>query len=179
MLNKLVLSALLSLSLAFSFASTANATLINQDILDGDGESIGFISINTDSLDGWGDTFSWEEFNLFGIDMSAPDIADGSQFYASFDLENLSAGLWDLQFDLIDILGAYQWQAASFYEEDGERVADFDYGLSIYQLGAADPAFAGYIPEMVFGEATLVPTPATLVLFLTAILGLVARRKTH
>ncbi len=179
MLNKLILRAFLSISLALTFTGAANAALITQDLLDGDGGNIGSISINTDSLDEYGDTFSWEEFNLLGIDMLAPEIADGSNFYASFDLENLAAGLWDLQFDLVDVLSAYQWQVASFYDVDGKVVAEFDYGLSIYKLGAEDPTFAGYISEIVYGEATVVPTPATFILFLTAVAGLAARRKNH
>jgi hypothetical protein len=170
MLNKLVLRALLSLSLAFSFAGGANAALITQDILDGNGGSIGSISINTNNVDEFGEVLSWEAFNIFGIDMSAPDVADGSQFLATFEAADFSLGLQDFSFDLIDTLGAYAW-SGQFWEGFGDFVA-FDLGVT------PDPAFAGYV-EFTLGEATVVPTPATLVLFLTAVVGLVARRKKH
>jgi len=173
MLNKLVLRALLSLSLAFSF--TANADLITQDFInDVNGEIIGSITINTDPSEvadfGLRDVFSFEEFNFFGVDMLAPAIADENQFYASFDAADYSLGLQDLSFDLKDTLGEFAW-AGQFFFGLGD-VNKFD--LS----GTPDPVLAGYF-EFTLGEATVVPTPATLVLFLTAIVGLVARRKTH
>lgn len=180
MLNKLILRVFLSLSLAFSFGGAANATLINQDIFDGSGAQIGFISINIDNLDDFYSVYEWEQFNFLGFDMLAPDAAVnvfGDQFYASVDPADIFAGIFDISFDLTDIYGAYQWKAAGFVDYDGTLISFFNYGLAIYKLGAADPTLAGYIPEMILGSATVVPTPATLVLFLTAIMGLVARRK--
>jgi len=178
MLNKLVLRALLSLSLAFSFASGANAALITQDILDGEGSNIGFISINTNNLDEFDEVLSWEAFNILGFDMLAPEIADGFQFYAAIDPTDFSAGIFDMFFDVTDIFGAYQWQGAILIE-DGVIDESQSYGVVAHDLRADNPPLAAYVPSFSFGEATVVPTPATLVLFLTAIAGLVARRKTH
>jgi hypothetical protein len=181
MLNKLVLRALLSLSLAFSFAGGANAALITQDILDGEGSNIGFISINTNNLDEFDSVLSWETFNILGFDMLAPDAIDnefGDQFYASVDPTDFSAGIFDMFFDVTDIFGAYQWEGAILIE-DGVVVPDLSYGIVVNELGLDNPPVAAFVPSFTFGEATVVPTPATLVLFLTAVAGLVARRKTH
>ncbi|MCJ8296562.1 MAG: PEP-CTERM sorting domain-containing protein [Colwellia sp.] len=178
MLNKLVLRALLSLSLAFSFAGAANATLINQDIIDGDGANIGSISINIDDLDDFGGAFKWEEFNILGFDMLAPDAIDnefGEQFIAEFDLNDIYAGIFNIAFDLVDVFGLYQWGGATFIDVDGTVDS---YGITVNQLGAQNPPLVAYISSFSFGEVTVVPTPATLVLFLTAVAGLVVRRKT-
>jgi hypothetical protein len=175
MLNKLILNAFLSISLAFSFAGAANATLISQDLIsDVTGNVIGTITINTTPSEiadyGLSDVFVFEEFNLFGLDMTAPAIADGNQFFASFETENYSLGLQDLSFDLVDTLGALAW--------NGQFFGGFG-GFDAFDLGVIpNPAFVGYF-EFTLGNATVVPTPTTLVLFLTAVVGLVARRKTH
>lgn len=172
MLNKLILRAFLSLSLALSFSS-ANAALITQDFIsDVSGDVIGSITINTypAEVDGWGlsNVYAWEEFDFFGIDMLAPVMADGSQFYASFDAADFSLGLQDLAFDLDDVFGWYAWGGAAF---GGVGTVD------VFDLWVApDPEFAGFF-EYTLSEASVVPTPATLVLFLTAVAGLAARRK--
>jgi len=179
MLNKLVLRALLSISLAFSFAGGANAALINQDILDGEGSNIGFISIDTNNLDEFDSVVSWEAFNILGFDMLAPENNEsGDQFYAAVDPTDFSAGIFDMFFDVTDIFGTYQWEGAIFIE-DGVVDPFQSYGVVAHALSADNPPLAAYVPSFSFGEATVVPTPATLVLFLTAIAGLVARRKTH
>jgi hypothetical protein len=173
MLNKLVLRALLSLSLAFSFAGTATADLITQDFIsDLNGDIIGSITINTDPSEvadfGLRDVFSFEEFNFFGLDMLAPGVADANQFYASFDAADYSLGLQDLVFDLTDVLGLYAWNGEYFF---GAGAVDA-FALS----GTPDPEFALY-SAFTLGEATVVSTPATLVLFLTAVAGLASRRR--
>ena len=171
MLNKLILRAFLSLSLALSFTS-ANAALITQDFIsDASGDVIGSITINTfpaEVDEGFGTIYTWEEFDFFGIDMLAPDVADGFQFLASFDTADYSLGLQDLSFDLDDVFGWYSWSGVAFGGA-GDVVA---YDLA----GNPDPEFVGYFTYSL-GEASVVPTPATLVLFLTAVAGLAARRK--
>jgi hypothetical protein len=175
MLNKLILRAFLSISLALSFTGAANATLISQDLIsDETGNVIGSITINTIPSEiadfGLSDVFVFEEFNLFGFDMAAPAIADGNQFFASFDTADYSLGLQDLSFDLVDTLGAIAWNGQFF---GGFGAVDaFDLGV------VPNPEILAFI-EFSLGDATVVPTPATLVLFLTAVAGLVARRKTH
>lgn len=175
MLNKLVLRALLTISLALSFTS-ANAALITQDfIADVTGDVLGSITINTipsEAADyGLRDVFAFEEFNFFGLDLLAPAIANGDQFFASFDAADYSLGLQSLSFDLNDVVDAYAWNGA--YE------AGFGGSFDAFDLGVTpNPAFAGYF-EYTLGNTTVVPTPTTLILFLTAVVGLVARRKTH
>ena len=172
MLNKLILRAFLSLSLALSFTS-ANAALITQDFIsDATGNVIGSITINTFPAEvdewGFGTIYTWEEFEFFGIDMLAPAEADGFQFLASFDAADFSLGLQDLSFDVDDVFGWYSWNGEAAF---GAGVVD------IFDLaGNPDPEFAGFF-EYTLGDASVVPTPATLVLFLTAVAGLAARRK--
>ncbi len=172
MLNKLVLRVLLSLTIAVSFVGLANATLITQEFIsDATGDVIGSITINTEPSEdaGFGlkNVFIWEEFEFFGLDMQPPSLADGSQFYASFDSFDFSLGIQDLQFDLNDVFDLYAWNGAAF--------GGFG-GVDIFASPNGDPSFSGYI-EFTLGQASIVPTPATLVLFLTAITALAARRK--
>ncbi|MBU2892882.1 hypothetical protein KO495_06040 [Colwellia sp. D2M02] len=177
MLNKLILRAFLSISLALTFTGAANATLINQTIIDGSGAQVGFISINIDNLDEFDSVYEWESFQFLGFDMLAPDTIDnqfGEQFYASVDPTDIFAGIFDINFDLTDIYGQYQWIGATFIDYDGTVDS---YGVAINRLGAVNPPLVAYIPEFSFGATTVVPTPATLVLFLTAIVGLASRRK--
>lgn len=174
MLNKLVLHVFLSLALAFSFASTANATLISQDILFDDFNDdvdefvvIGHVTINLDTLDEFNSVVgSWESFSFYGYEMDAFD-PDWNTFVAVVDPGNLMAGIESLDFD-VNLFGFYSF--AGF-------VDGFDPNWSIsYSLwdGQAELLEAGLLA---FGEANVVPTPATLVLFLTALMGLVVRRK--
>ena len=170
MLNKLILRAFLSLSLALSFTS-ANAALITQDFIsDETGNVIGSITINTFPADDWGlsNVYAWEEFEFFGIDMLAPVMADVDKFYASFDAADFSLGIQVLSFDLNDVFGWYSWSGVAYFGEGD--VAAYDLA------GNTDPEFVGYFTYSL-GEASVVPTPATLVLFLTAVAGLAARRK--
>lgn len=172
MLNKLILRAFLSISLAFSFTS-ANAALITQDFIsDATGNVIGSITINTvpsEAADyGLRSVYAWESFDFFGIDMLAPAVADGFQFLANFDAIDYSLGLQDLTFDLDDVNGWYAWNGAAFGGV-GDVVA---HDLWV----TPDPQFAGYF-EYSLGNTTVVPAPATLVLFLTAVAGLASRRK--
>lgn len=174
MLNKLVLHVFLSLALAFSFAGTANATLISQDILFDDFNDnvdefvvIGQVTINLDTLDEFNSVVgSWESFTFYGYEMDAFDPAM-DLFVAVVDPTNLMAGIESLDFDVM-LFGYYSF--AGF-------VDGFDPNWSIsYSLwdGQAVLLEAGLLA---FGEANVVPTPATLVLFLTALMGLVVRRK--
>jgi len=174
MLNKLVLHVFLSLALAFSFANTANATLISQDILfddyfDGVDEFvvIGHVTINLDTLDEFNAVVgTWESFSFYGFEMDAFD-PDWNNFVAIVNPDNLMAGIESLDFD-VNLFGFYVF--AGF-------VDGFDPNWSVsYSLwdGTDELLEAGLLA---FGDATVVPAPATLVLFLTALMGLVVRRK--
>ncbi len=172
MLNKLILRALLSLSLMFSVFGASNAALITQEFIsDTSGDIIGSITINTVPSEDAGfslrDVFVWDEFNFFGIDMLAPAIADGNQFIATFDSADFSLGLQDLFFDVDDVYGHYAWNG---FANTGAGAVD------VFDLtGAPDPGFVGYT-EFTLGNVSVVPTPTTIVLFITAIAGLSLRR---
>ncbi|GAW97852.1 MULTISPECIES: PEP-CTERM sorting domain-containing protein [Colwellia] len=179
MLNKLVLRALFSVSLAFSFVGVTNAALITQDIISDTKGVIGSITINTwpaeDAGDGLSNVFVWEEFSIWGWDMQAPAIADGFQFFATFDSTDLTAGIQDLYFDLDDDYAAYP------YAYSGSVGDIFNSGatgyVNVFDDNPSAPVLEGFYTDVYLGKATVVPTPATLVLFLTAIAGLASRRK--
>ncbi len=171
MLNKLILRAFLSISLALSSTGAANAALITQDFIsDLTGDVLGSITINTEPSEeaGYGlrNVFSFEEFNFFGLDL----VADSGMFYASFDAADYSLGLQDLSFDLTDVLGLYAWNGEYLF---GAGALD-----AFALAGTPDPEFALY-SEFTLSEAKVVPTPATFVFFLIAVAGLIARRKNH
>ncbi len=175
MLNKLVLRIFLSLSLAISCAGTANATLITQDILfnsffdtEDTFEVIGNITVDTDDIDSWGFIENtWESFSFYGIDVD-PFDPTWNLFVAAFDVTNIMKGIESLDFEVtllsdlsfsgyIDVYNPVNSVAFSLFNNADD---------SLWDAGA-----------LAFGKATAVPLPATLILFLTGILGLVVRRK--
>ena len=175
MLNKLVLRVFLSLSLAFSCASTVNATLISQDILfnsiydnEDTFELIGNITVDTDEIDSWGSIVgSWESFSFYGFEVD-PFDANWNLFVAYFDINNIMQGIESLDFDVTVLTDL----SFSGYIYVYDSISSITYSLfdntdgSLYDAGA-----------LAFGRATAVPLPATLILFLTGIVGLVLRRK--
>ncbi|AAZ28052.1 PEP-CTERM sorting domain-containing protein [Colwellia psychrerythraea] len=169
MLNKLILRAFLSISLALSFAGAANATLISQDILSGT-DVIGHISINLDTAEDAGNGFSsvfvWEDFSLLGIDMSAPLIADGFQFLAEYNTANLFDGIQNLTTDVDDVLGAFAWQFNVF---DGLGTLD------VFNNNTGNIAL--FDENISFGSASVVPEPSALILLFTGLVAFATRRK--
>ncbi len=175
MLNKLVLRALLSISLAFSAIGAANATLISQDILfnsDLDAvdeyQVIGNVTISLDTMDEWGYVENtWESFTFFGYDADAFDI-NWNIFTAIVDVNDVAAGIESLDFDVT----LFSTLSFAGFIDAFDPAGSFTFSLfdnadgSLYDAGA-----------LAFGNTTVVPTPATLVLFLTAVIGLASRRK--
>jgi hypothetical protein len=174
MLNKLILRAFLSISLALSFTGAANATLISQDILFDtisdtvdEFEVIGNITISLDTMDEYGfveDT--WESFTFFGYEADSP----ADLFLAIVNPDNITAGIESLDFDVT------VFSSLSFggYIDTYEIATSTNVSFSLFDNNAESIFNAG---TLAFGEATVVPTPATLILFLTGVAGLVARRK--
>jgi hypothetical protein len=174
MLNKLILRAFLSITLALSFTGAANATLISHDILFDtisdtvdEYEVIGNITISLDTMDEYGFVEgTWESFTFFGYDVDR----NFDLFLAIVDPGNIAAGIESLDFDVT------VFSSLSFggYIDSFESVSSTNVSFSLFDNDAESIFNAG---NLAFGEATVVPTPATLVLFLTAVVGLVARRK--
>jgi hypothetical protein len=171
MLNKLILRAFLTISLAFSFVGAANATLISQDILFDSAfdtvdefEVIGNITISLDTIDDWGTVSVWESFTFYGYE--ADTSAD--LFSAFVDIDNIAAGIESLDFDVT----LFTSLSFSGFIDGYDPTAGFTY--SFFDNADASLVTAG---TLAFGNTTVVPTPATLVLFLTAVAGLAARRK--
>ena len=171
MLNKLVLNAFLSLSLAFSFAGAANATLISQDILFDSAldsvdeyQVIGNITINLDTIDDWGMVSVWESFTFYGYEVDT--LAD--EFVAVVDITNITAGIESLDFDV----SLFTSLSFAGFIDGYDPTAGFTYSF----FDNADASLVTY-GTLAFGDVSVVPTPATLVLFLTAVAGLAARRK--
>ena len=201
MLNKLFLKTLFTLSLVFTLSSTANATLITQDIwLDSwttdaiDFEYIGYISIDTenaliyeieDSLTGevstLGAVSAWVDFDLFGFNFWTEAESD-----AALDADPLSFplfGLFEAVFDVNNLAAGIE-----LLEFDvTENTFDF-YAFSGLIDTFTPPGFGDIFDpigglydfgELAFGEArlTAVPEPTSLLLFLAAAIGLTTRRK--
>jgi hypothetical protein len=171
MLNKLILRAFLTISLAFSFAGAANATLISQDILLNSivdsvdvFEVVGHITINVDTLDEFSSVGTWESFTFYGYEADTV----GAYFSAIVDSTNIAAGIESLDFDVT------LFSSLSFAGYIDAAFPDDSLTYSFFDNTNAEIIDAG---TLAFGAATVVPTPATLVLFLTAIAGIAARRK--
>jgi len=178
MLNKLILSAFLSITLALSFTGAANATLISQDILfnseydDADEfEVIGSLTISLDTMNEWGEVSgAWETFSFFGYEADAFN-PEWDQFIAIVDVNDLYAGLNFLQFDVTVFEELSFAGVIDAYAEEPEFE---NITFSLFNNANAELYDAG---TLAFGDVSVVPTPATLVLFLTAVAGLVSRRK--
>jgi hypothetical protein len=200
MFNKLVLRALFSLSFIFGLVGAANATLINQDIwfdsaltVEVDYKRIGFISIDItgadiyevydNDLQQWvtlGAVDQWVDFSFYNFDFwteAEDNISLANDpfafpmfgfFEAVFNVNNISVGIESLDFSVIE--NKFDYYAFNGYIDmfGGEALDIFNVDEGFHDFG-----------DLAFGQATVVPTPATLVLFLTAVMGLVVRRKTH
>jgi hypothetical protein len=175
MLNKIVLRALLSISLAFSAIGAANATLISQDILfnsDFDAvdeyEVIGNITISLDTMDEWGFVENtWESFTFYGFEADTFD-ANWDLFNAIVDVDNVAAGIESLDFDVT----LFSDLSFAGFIDAFDPAGSFTF--SWFNNANGDLGDAG---ALAFGNTTVVPTPATLVLFLTAVVVLTSRRK--
>jgi hypothetical protein len=175
MLNKLVLRTLLSISLAFGALGAANATLISQDILlnsDLDNvdeyQVIGNITISLDNMDvdaGFGYVYdTWESFTFYGYE--ADPVPD--QFIAIVDVDNIAAGIEALDFDVT----LFSTLSFNGFIDAFDPAGSINY--SFFNNADASLIDTG---ALAFGNATVVPAPATLVLFLTAVVALTSRRK--
>lgn len=173
MLNKLILRAFLSISLAFSFTGAANATLINQNILDA-GSVIGNIVINTNDAvlfdvdDSYVESFvSFKLFDIELLDLTAFSL-DNPLFEAHFNHNDLFSGLETLDFDLTDVFGAFYWAGSIWLDPSFNYIDVFDGPNSIILFS----------PDVTLGAVTVVSEPKTLILLLTGLIALRARRKT-
>jgi len=165
MLNKLILRAVLSLSLAFSLAGAANAALITQDLIsDTAGGIIGSITIDTVGVDEFDTVNSWVSFDFFGFEAETAFL-----FAAVIDTNDFYAGILSLDFDVNDSCSGCEWAYNGFAGAGINGMVD------IFDIASGDIMF--FADDVVLGQATVVPTPATLVLFLTAVAGLASRRK--
>lgn len=175
MLNKLILRVFLSLSLTLSCAGAANATLITQDILFNSFfdsvdtfEVIGNVTVDTDNIDSSGYIEGqWESFSFYGFDVD-PFDPTWDTFVAVFDVSNVMKGIEFFTFDVT------LFSDLSFIGLIDVFNTDISITYSLFNNADETLRDAG---TLALGRATAVPTPATLVLFLTGILGLVVRRK--
>ena len=160
MLNKLVLSFVLALSLVVS--ASASAALITQDIIDDNlGGVIGSISVNTKYADDWGEITQWTSFEFFGFEAVSADL-----FVAEIDPEDIYAGILSLDFDVTDECFGCEWAYNGY-------VDDFGGSLDIFELNSS---FVYYSDSLRFGEVS-VPEPSAVVLLLSGLIALSVRRK--
>ena len=174
MLNKILIKAALTLSLALSATGFANAALMTQDILN-DGNVIGSITIDTtpstDVGGGYRSVDSFESFSLFGYNLVNPDDALGQFFSADFLGMDLHAGIDFMSFDVNDDWAAEPWAF------QGEFVAGIDSNaVDIFDVNTG--GFVAFFDQISFGEVSVVPVPATVFLFLAGVAGVATRRRT-
>ncbi|MEH8021573.1 PEP-CTERM sorting domain-containing protein [Rheinheimera metallidurans] len=151
---------------SFAVIQTAQASpIITQEFLFDDGSSFGFLSIDTADIDADGNVSQWHAFELFGY-----EIGEVFDFSASFDIDNLFAGLTFLNFDANDV--------SDFFAFQGSWFADFDLGFFTIYTADGDYLIDDY---MVMGAPVVsgvtVPEPGTLFLMLSVMGGLLLRRR--
>ena len=170
MFNKFFFKVLLSVSLSLAALTSANASLITQDILfnnNGNWSVEGQIAVNTDDADEFGFLSSWDSFTLLGADLLTVAASNGGLFAAEIDLADVSAGLQFLSFDLSVSNGAVTFNG----------IIDTNFSF----LDAFTANGIALFGEIKLGDAVVtgaeVPEPETAFLFLTAIVTLMVRRK--
>ncbi|OUR62599.1 hypothetical protein A9Q74_03985 [Colwellia sp. 39_35_sub15_T18] len=164
MLNKLVLRALLSLSLAFTFLGTANAALITQDIISDSLGVIGSITIDTVAVDEFDSVNDWVSFDFFGY-----EAEESFLFSAIIDTSDFYAGILSLDFDVNDLCFSCEWAYNGFIE------AGFGGAVDIFDPANGD--FIFFTDDLSFGQASVVPEPSALILLLTGLIAFAVRRK--
>jgi len=164
MLNKLVLRALLSLSLAFTFLGTANAALITQDIISDSLGVIGSITIDTVAVDEFDSVNDWVSFDFFGF-----EAEESFLFSAVIDTTDFYAGILSLDFDVNDLCFSCELAYNGFIE------AGFGGAVDIFDPTSGD--FIFFTGDLSFGQASVVPEPSALILLLTGLVAFAVRRK--
>lgn len=163
---------LLALSISLTAMHSANAALISHDIILDD-KNVGSIVIDTDKADSFGEISTWESFQIdmfgFSFDMLTekmnPDLFGG--FSVQIDPSNLLAGIEGLFFDVTESrFGVVAFNGI------------FDSGTGILDMFSTDARFFGF-GTLTLGQATVVPEPPMLLLFLTGLVAVgLKRRKT-
>ncbi|WDE06584.1 PEP-CTERM sorting domain-containing protein [Thalassomonas viridans] len=178
MFNKLFLKALVSISFCFAVLTSANASLITQDILfndQGTWSSIGEISVDTADADEFGFLGEWDSFNILGfnfwsVEEAAAQGFGNGVFMAVLDLADLAAGIQFLTFDVTE-------SNLSTYAFNGL----FDVAPGQYFIDAFNANGIALFGEFKLGDAVVtgaeVPEPQTALLLLMAVAGLMVRRK--
>lgn len=161
--NLLLTFALLLGSIALSSQAFAGPILTQHFLIDNGGtlDSIGYLSVDLDNVDADGFVSEWAAFDLFGIDMTV-----SYAFTALLDPANWYAGFTFLNFDVSDIGEILAFQG--FWD------ADFSLGFLDVFTTTGD-----YVLDVFFvlSDATVVSEPATALLMLTMLAGLVWRRR--
>lgn len=149
--------------------------ILTQELLaedtNGDIISIGAISFDTDDLDvffpGNGELLAWQSFTLFGYEI------DRDFFYVAlgFDPDNIFAGLDFLSFDVTDIDMTFSF--VGFFDLlDPALPPEYYY----QDLATGDYTYFNTFNP---GQATAVPAPAGLWLFIAAVGGLLLRQRQY
>lgn len=131
--------------------------------------SVGAISFDTDDLDefypGTGDLLGWESFTLFGYEI------DTSFFFVSlgFNPDNIFAGLEYINFDVVDISGAFAFQG--FFDLNDPN---FPPQFTMFDFASGEFTVSDIFSP---GRASVVSAPATIWLLFAAAGGLLLRQR--
>lgn len=179
MFNKLFLKVLLSITLTVTALSSANASLISQDVLFQDDQGIwsavGNISVDTAIANDDGFISEWANFSLFGYDLWTVEQAatqgfGAGVFEAAVNVADFTSGLQFLSFDLTE-------SNSSTYAFNGF----FDVMPGDYFIDAFNSNGIALFGGLKLGQAVVtgaeVPEPETVFLLLSGIAALMVRRK--
>lgn len=186
MFKNILRNTLLTLSISIASITTANADLITHDIIFDNAatteilfETIGSLTIDSNENDGFGLINSWVDFELFGFNMTTETEANGDftlfgAFEAIIDLNNISAGIEFLTFDVTEnVTQFFNFQGLVDTATGDNFIADvFDFNGGLYAFGDIALSDASVV--------SAVPEPSMFLLFFTGlVLMLVKRRKTN
>uniref|UniRef100_A0A486XQT1 PEP-CTERM protein-sorting domain-containing protein n=1 Tax=Rheinheimera sp. BAL341 TaxID=1708203 RepID=A0A486XQT1_9GAMM len=133
--------------------------ILTQELLDLDGNSFGVLTVDLASADEFGDITGWLNFELFGY---SPLV--NVFFIASFDVDDIYAGLTFISFDVSDLDDIFAFQGF------------FEGGFGFLDVFTTDAQYIG-ATEFTLSNARLVSAPGTLLLILAAAGGLLLRRR--
>lgn len=115
---------LLLASLFFGFLSSANATLVTQELISFDGANemvIGSLQVDTNNGSTWDDnTITFDDSSIFTLTLNGfdiPDVWEVDFLEAALNINDLFAGFSDITFDLLNEYDETEYAYTSDHNE--------------------------------------------------------------